>query len=84
MSNLFKGAALFVGGALIGAAAALLLTPKTGEEVRKDLADLAEEAKKHAQDYCERVKKELAEAEATLEAAEEQAKARTKRRKKEA
>lgn len=84
MSNLFKGAALFVGGALIGAAAALLLTPKTGEEVRKDLADLAEEAKKHAQDYCERVKKDLAEAEAAVEAAEEQAKARTKRRKKEA
>ena len=42
MSNLLKGAALFVGGALVGAAAALLLTPKPGEEVRKDLADLAE------------------------------------------
>jgi gas vesicle protein len=84
MSNLFKGAALFVGGALIGAAAALLLTPKTGEEVRKNLADLAEDAKKHAQDYCERVKKELAEAEAAVEAAEAQAKERIKKNKKEA
>ena len=84
MSNLFKGAALFVGGALIGAAAALRLTPKTGEEVRKNLADLAEDAKKHAQDYCERVKKELAEAEAAVEAAEAQAKERIKKNKKEA
>lgn len=84
MSNLFKGAALFVGGALIGAAAALLLTPKTGEEVRKNLADLAEDAKKHAQDYCERVKKELAEAEAAVEEAEAQAKERIKKNKKEA
>lgn len=89
MSNLLKGAALFVGGALVGAAAALLLTPKTGEEVRKDLADLAEEAKKHAQDYCERVKKDLAEAEAALEAAEAEIKEpkaakKTKKAKKEA
>jgi gas vesicle protein len=67
MSNLFKGAALFVGGALVGAAAALLLTPKTGEEVRKEIADLAEEAKKQAQNYCEQVKKEVAKAEAAVE-----------------
>ena len=84
MKDLIKGAALFIGGAMVGAAAALLMAPKKGEELRQDLVDLAEEAKKHAQDYCERVKKDLAEAEATLEAAEEQAKARTKRRKKEA
>ena len=69
MSQLFKGAALFVGGALVGAAAALLLTPKTGEEVRKEIADLAEEAKKQAQNYCEQVKKEVAKAEAAVEAA---------------
>ena len=66
MSNLIKGAALFVGGALVGAAAALLLAPKSGEETRKDLAELAEEAKKQAQEACERVKKDLAEAEAKL------------------
>ena len=45
MNNLFKGAALLLGGAVLGAAAALLLTPKTGEEVRKQLADLLEVAK---------------------------------------
>ncbi len=61
MNNLFRGAALFVGGAIVGAAVALLLTPKTGEEVRKELSDLAEEAKKRAQDYCEQVKKDLSE-----------------------
>lgn len=68
-NNLIKGAALFVGGALVGAAAALLLTPKNGEEVRKELADLASEAKKRAQDYCEKVKKDLSEAQAAVEAA---------------
>ena len=59
---------MFVGGAIVGAAVALLLTPKTGEEVRKELSDLAEEAKKRAQDYCEQVKKEVAKAEAAVEA----------------
>jgi len=67
MSQLFKGAALFVGGALVGAAAALLLTPKTGEEVRKELADLADEVKKNAQEYCEQAKQHLSEAKQHLE-----------------
>lgn len=61
MSQLFKGAALFIGGALVGAAAALLLTPKTGEEMRKELADLADEVKKNAQEYCEQLKQNLSE-----------------------
>lgn len=64
MNNLFKGAALVIGGALVGAAAALLLTPKTGEEVREQLAGYAEEAKKRLQDYCEQLKQDLAEANA--------------------
>ncbi len=67
MSQLFKGAALFVGGALVGAAAALLLTPKTGEEVRKEIADLADEVKKNAQEYCEQAKQHLNEAKPHLE-----------------
>ena len=50
---------MFAGGALLGAAAALLLTPKTGEEVRNDIKDMAEEAKKQMRDYCEKVKQEL-------------------------
>ena len=57
MNNLFKGAALFVGGAIVGAAVALLLAPKTGDEMRKDVADLMDDLKKGAQDYCEQVKK---------------------------
>jgi len=69
MSNLFKGAALFLGGAIAGAAAALLLSPKTGEQVRKDISDLAAEAKKRAQEYCDQVKKEAEQVEAAAEAA---------------
>lgn len=45
MSNLFKGAALFAGGALVGAATALLLTTKKGEEIRHELSDMAREWK---------------------------------------
>lgn len=56
MNNLFKGAALFVGGAIVGAAVALLLAPKTGDEMRKDVADLMDDLKKGAQDYCEQAK----------------------------
>ena len=70
MSNLFRGAALFIGGALVGAAAAMLLTPKTGEEIRQQIADYAEEAKKHMQDYCDQLKQDLAEANAAEQAAE--------------
>jgi len=71
MNNLFKGAALFIGGAIAGAAAALLLTPKTGEEVRKEIADLAQDVKKSAQDYCEQMKKELTDKVAELKAPKE-------------
>lgn len=59
MNSLSKGLALFIGGAIVGAAAAVLLTPKKGEEVRQELADLAAEAKKRAQDYCEQVKQQI-------------------------
>ena len=59
MKELIKGAALFAGGALLGAAAALLLAPKNGEEMRNDLKDMAEEAKKQVRDYCEKLKQEL-------------------------
>lgn len=68
---------------MVGAAAALLMAPKKGEELRQDLLDLAEEAKKRAQDYCEQVKQNLAE----MNAAEEPAPAKkpqAKKQKKEA
>ena len=59
MNNLLKGAAFFIGGALVGATAALLLTPKTGEEVRNEISDLACEAKKRAQECCDQVKEQI-------------------------
>lgn len=59
MNNLLKGAALFVGGALAGAVAALLLTPKNGEEVRHEIAELANEAKKRVEDLSNQVKNEV-------------------------
>ena len=59
MNNALKGIALFIGGAVAGAAVALMLTPKNGEEIRKELRDLAEEAKKRADDFCEQVKTEI-------------------------
>ena len=68
MNNLFKGAALFIGGALVGATAALLLSPKNGEEMRQQLADYADEAKKRMQNYCEQLKQDLAEANAREQA----------------
>ena len=74
MSRLSNGLALFVGGAIVGAAAALLLTPKKGEEFRQELADLAAEAKKRAHQYCEQVKQDLADANATAEAQAEEKK----------
>jgi len=70
MKDLLKGAALFLGGAMIGATVALLLAPKTGEEMRQEIKDLAEEAKKNVHDYCEQMKQDLADANAAAEPAE--------------
>lgn len=73
MNNLFKGAALFVGGILVGAAAALLVAPKSGEELRNDLADLAEDAKKRTQEYCEQMEAKVKAEVENLKAKVEQA-----------
>ena len=45
----------FVGG-LIGAGVVMLTAPKTGEETRKMIKKLAEEAKEKAEDYIDQVK----------------------------
>ena len=55
---------IFAAGAAVGAAVALLLAPKSGEEMREELKDLAQDATKRAQDYCAQVKKDLEAAEA--------------------
>ena len=47
MNSFGKVVAAFIGGALVGGVAALLLTPKTGEELRKDVVKYVEEASKH-------------------------------------
>ena len=73
MKDLIKTTIVFAAGAAVGAAVAMLLTPKTGEEVRNRLHDLAEDAKKRAQDYCAQVKKEIEEAQAPAEHATEEA-----------
>lgn len=67
MGNLSKGLALFIGGAVVGAAAAILLTPEKKEEIRQNLTDLAAKAEKRAQEFCEQLKQDLAEANATAE-----------------
>lgn len=41
MANLGKVLAAFAGGALIGAAAALLFAPQSGEATRKQIAEMA-------------------------------------------
>lgn len=69
MNDLFKGMALFLGGAVVGAAAALLLAPKSGEELRQDLAGMAEDVKKRTQEYCEQVKQEVEKKVAKVQAA---------------
>ena len=66
MKDLLKGTLLVAGGIVIGATAALLLTPQTGEETRKQLSDLAEEAKKRVRKFCK-------EAETTEEPQKEEA-----------
>ena len=65
MNNLIKGGLLFLGGAAVGATIALLLAPKTGEETRKQLGDLAEQAKKGAEEFSAKIKENLAAANST-------------------
>ena len=62
MNNLIKGGLLFLGGAAVGATIALLLTPKTGKETRKQLSDLAKKTKKRAEEYSAKIKENLADA----------------------
>jgi gas vesicle protein len=45
----------FIGG-LIGAGVALLIAPKTGEETRRMIKELTEDAKEKAEDYVGQVK----------------------------
>lgn len=57
MNDLTKGVALFLGGAMVGAAVAMLLTPKTGAEMREQIANMASEAKDRAESCREQINK---------------------------
>ncbi len=72
-NNLFKSTLLLAAGALVGAAAALLLNPDTSEKVRGKVKDFAEEGKKRAQDFCEQVKQDIENARKNDENAPQQA-----------
>lgn len=45
----------FLGGALVGAAVTMLVTPKTGQEVRHDLRDMANKGTKKLKNELDKV-----------------------------
>lgn len=47
---------LFVGGAVLGAVAGMLLAPKSGEATRKDITDYASKVKGEVVDAAQRTK----------------------------
>ncbi|PTQ85477.1 YtxH-like protein [Trichococcus patagoniensis] len=61
----------FVKGLMIGGGIALLLSPKPGKDIRKDLADKADEALDKVMDYTDQVKETVKE---TAQEAVDQAK----------
>lgn len=46
-ARILTATGLFIGGAVVGAAVALLVTPKSGEDLRKDLKDLTADLKEN-------------------------------------
>lgn len=59
MKDFLKTALIFAGGAAVGAAVAMFLTPESGEEMRKDARRIAGEAKKRLADYYEQLKENI-------------------------
>lgn len=47
---------MFVGGAVLGAVAGILLAPKSGQETRKDITDYASKVKGEVVDAAQRTK----------------------------
>lgn len=47
---------MFVGGAVLGAVAGVLLAPKSGEETRKEIKDYASKVKHEVVDAAQRTK----------------------------
>lgn len=61
MKKLFSFMAGFMSGALVGAAAVLLLTPASGEQLRADAVDRWEEALEKARQARERTERQMTE-----------------------
>lgn len=47
---------MFVGGAVLGAVAGILLAPRSGEETRKEIKDYASKVKDEVADVAQRTK----------------------------
>jgi len=59
ISKLIKtGALAFAAGAVVGAAGAMWLMSESGQQVRDELRDLANQAKDKMQAYCDQIKQE--------------------------
>lgn len=59
MKDFWKTACIFAGGAAVGAAVAMFLTPESGKELREDARRLAGEAKQRLQDYYEQLRSNI-------------------------
>ena len=60
ISKLIKtGALAFAAGAVVGAAGAMWLMSESGQQVRDELRDLANQAKDKMQAYCDQLKQEV-------------------------
>jgi gas vesicle protein len=49
----------FIGGALVGAAAGLLIAPKRGEETRQDIADWLRKKREQTKELAARLKEQI-------------------------
>lgn len=49
----------FLIGGIIGAGISLLLAPQAGKKTRRQIADLAEDARDSASEYAKRIKKSI-------------------------
>lgn len=49
----------FLVGGIVGAGLALLLAPQSGKKTRRQIIDLAEDAKDYAADYAKTLKKKI-------------------------
>lgn len=59
--------ATFIGGVIVGAAATMLLTPRTGEEMRESIRDMAKKGVEKARDKYQEVSGKIEAAGARLE-----------------